>query len=652
MSKMQFVMAILLLSSFAFAWTSCRVPLPNYTIFDATFAIAQAGTNTECAEYSNEYNVLSAPSGDFNYLSTVSAGSPSIDVNTYCTSSYGCNNPPYTPPSPNSDSFSGTTNISLPSSSATLTISLAATQSCQSQYCASSASVAMMVSNGTDSFSASESVSGSGTNLEGCSFGTVLHSASNNTILSIIKTTEGWNISNGVTTLATTSSTGLSISINGSTYSQSTGASCGGSTVASPGSASASASISWNLYTLVSNFTQPTCSDVTTLVDANGTCYEEANTILYNTKGFSSYLPNANTSAYCKAILYSGTDIVIPLITYSPATLAYSSFYNASSGADYLKNNSVHYVYDSVSSRWFLIPAFTCQNTSTISTTQAYALTSASTGEQATKLTQIVVVNNIFKPLGNVSVLINQFTPSTNVTTSLGLFTTDSYGMVTQSLPVATSLFVFSVYGDSGLLQAFSATAIPCSSSELVCKLILVINPNQEAGYINTFGSTSGACSWDNATGSLNCTSIGSNISKTTLTMFHNNATAFTQVCSISINSAGSVFCSVNASIQECYNILMNATYNDGERRVLVSGEVCTYNSPSMGAVGIFAAFLLVCAFTGMGVYFGAPGALIGMASGLTMAALMGMVPPIMFPLVIVMDVVLGGIAAYLVRGA
>lgn len=648
MSKMQFAMAILLLVSFTFAWDSCRVPLPNYTIFDATFAIANAGADTSCAAYSNEYNVLSSPSGNMSYLSSVSAGK-SISGTSYCWGQAGYEQctPAY------SQSFSGTTNISLPSSSASFTVALSASQSCQGPYCTSAADSYAIVSNGTDSFSMSAicPLQTGGSCTYSCSCPTTSCSNTNNTQISMIKTTTGWNISNGVTTLETTSATGLNISINGTAFSQTNSGWCQG-LIAGYGVATSSAAISWNIFATVSNFTQPACSDVATLTDDNGTCYEEANTILYNTKGFSSYFPNANTSTYCKAILYSGTDIVLPLITYSPTTFAYSSFYNATSGADFLKNNTIHYVYDTVSSKWFLVPALTCSNTSTISTTQAYALTSASTGEQATKLTQIVVVSNIFKPLSNVSVLINQFTPSTNITTSLGLFTTDSYGMVAQMLPVATSLFVFSVYGDSGLLQAFSAVAIPCSSSELVCKLILVVNPNQEAGYINTFGTTSGSCSWDNATGYLNCTSIGSNISMTTLSVIYNNASSYVQKCFNIIPSAGSLSCSLNVSIQACYLVLMNATYTDGERRVLVSGQVCTYERSSMGVVGIFAAFLLVCAFTGMGVYFGAPGALIGMASGLTMAALMGMVPPVMFPLVVVMDIVLGGIAAYLVRGA
>jgi hypothetical protein len=634
MSKI-FLMAILLMLSLTFAWDSCRVPLPNYTLFDAKFAIVEAGTETSCSAYSDEYNVLSSPTGNMSYLSTVSAGHPSIYVNTFCSYSYGCNNPPWTPPSPNSKSFSGATSIVLPSTSATLTISVLVQQGCGGSSCSSSADAAMMVSNGSDSFSVSESVSSGGTS-----------SATNDTILSIIKTSTGWNISNGDTTLTSTTNTGLNISINGSATSSS-------NSVTSPGYANAIVTISWNLYLLSSNFTQPTCSNVDALVGDNGTCYEEANTILYNTKGFSSYLPSANASTYCKAILYSGTDIVLPLITYSPAIFAYSSFYNASTGANYLRNNSVHYIYDTVSNRWFLVPAMTCSNASAISTTQAYALSSASTGEAETKIVQIVVVDNIFRPLSNVSVLINQLVLSTNTTTSLGLFQTDSFGIITQSLPISTALFVFSVYGNSGLLQQFSAVAIPCSSSEVVCKLILVINPAQDVGYVNTFGSTSGSCNWDNVTGLVNCTSIGANISNTMLSVFHNNATGYELKCANSINSAGMVDCLINTSIAStCYNILLNATYYGGEKRTLVAGQICTDEKQSMGVIGIFAAFLLVCAFTGMGVYFGAPGALIGMASGLTMAALMGMMPPIMFPAVIVMDVVLAGVAAYLVRGA
>ena len=634
MSK-AFIMAILLLIGFSFAWDSCRVPLPNYTIFDATFGIATAGSETLCSEYSFENNVLVAPS-NIDYLTSYST-----DKTIYCYRAA------WQSPQSCSDSFIYSTNISLPRTTAEFNFSITSQAACASAYnpqivCGYGygiSSTALTVSNGTDNMTISSS----------CSVGYSPCSNSISLVTSFNYSSGVWTLTNGSLSLTTTNQNGINITSSGSV---SVLATYDGYYGTSAFSAQSSSTIKWNLYTLVSNFTQPACSNVTNLVGDDGTCFQDANTILYNTKGFSSYFPSANASTYCKAILYSGTDVVFPLITYSPANFAYSSFYNSSSGAVYLKNNSVHYIYDIISNRWFLSPALTCSNTTTINTVQAYALTSASTGEEATKLTQIVVVSNIFKPLSNVSVLINQFTPSTNTTTSLGLFTTDSYGMVTQMLPVATSLFVFSVYDNSGLLQAFSAVAIPCSSSELVCKLILVVNPNQEAGYINTFGTTSGSCNWDNTTGFLNCTSIGSNISRTTLTVFHNNATEYTQICNNYINSAGEVSCSIDLSTPTCYNILMNTTYSDGERRVLVNGEICTYERASMGVVGIFAAFLLVCAFTGMGVYFGAPGALIGMVSGLTMAALLGMVPPVMFPMVVVMDIVLGGIAAYLVRGA
>jgi hypothetical protein len=269
------------------------------------------------------------------------------------------------------------------------------------------------------------------------------------------------------------------------------------------------------------------------------------------------------------------------------------------------------------------------------------------------KLVQIYVVDNTFAPMYNVSVQINQTDAKTLESIYLGSYLVDNFGSITKSLMPATQIYHFTVVNSSNTtLQDYASMAIPCTSTDLVCKLVLIVNPNVEIGYVNTYGSTNGLCNWDNATGYLNCTSVGSTIKRTALYAYYNNATAYQRVCLDTINSAGMVECTLNSSIQTCYHFMMNATYTDGERRTLVAGEVCTYERGNMGLVGVFAAFILVCAFTGMGVYFGAPGSFIGMATGLTLATLFGFVPAVMFPIVIVMDIVLCGIAAYMVRGS
>lgn len=340
------------------------------------------------------------------------------------------------------------------------------------------------------------------------------------------------------------------------------------------------------------------------------------NTLL--TQNFTNSVNDSSNFSLCiypeNATAYAQTTDTITSLDYNPYQFAHQPFYYT--------NNTTFYKF--------------------------YMLTT-----NESKLVQIYVVDNTFVPMLGVSVQIQQVNPLTSENMNLGSFLVDSFGTTTQALQPATQIYHFSVLSSNGtVLQDYVNQAIPCQSTELVCQLILIVNPNVDIGYLNSFGNSNGMCNWNNATGYLNCTSVGATITGTQLTVIHNNATSYNVTCTNSISTAGMVSCTLNTTIQTCYNLILNATYSNSEKKVLVAGEICTYERPNMGQVGIFGVLLLVAAFTGMGVYFGAPGAFVGMAAGLTLSALIGFVPAIMFPVVIVLDIVLGGIAAYMVRGA
>jgi len=91
----------------------------------------------------------------------------------------------------------------------------------------------------------------------------------------------------------------------------------------------------------------------------------------------NTLVTSANGSAYCKAALYYTlstfqTDIqVLPMITYVPGVSAFADFYNGDSGVAYIQNNTGQFILDRTSHTWFLVPAFSCIDNTTVYSVQA-----------------------------------------------------------------------------------------------------------------------------------------------------------------------------------------------------------------------------------------------------------------------------------------
>jgi hypothetical protein len=93
----------------------------------------------------------------------------------------------------------------------------------------------------------------------------------------------------------------------------------------------------------------------------------------------------ANTSNYCQSLLYFnnpyyGNIQLIPKITYVPSIDAFPDFINASSNSAYIPNNTITYVYDSITSIWYIVPAFTCTSYTAVASTSTLQYNPTATG--------------------------------------------------------------------------------------------------------------------------------------------------------------------------------------------------------------------------------------------------------------------------------
>lgn len=75
----------------------------------------------------------------------------------------------------------------------------------------------------------------------------------------------------------------------------------------------------------------------------------------------------ATPGTYCRALLYFnnpyyGNIQLIPKITYNPGVEAFPNFYNQSDNSAFLPNNTITYIYDQVTSAWYIVPATICPN--------------------------------------------------------------------------------------------------------------------------------------------------------------------------------------------------------------------------------------------------------------------------------------------------
>jgi len=160
------------------------------------------------------------------------------------------------------------------------------------------------------------------------------------------------------------------------------------------------------------------------------------------------------------------------------------------------------------------------------------------------KLVQIFVVDNTYTPMPNVSVKIQQISPITSSEITIGTYSVDAFGSTTQGLQPASQLYHFSVLSSNGtVLQDFANKAIPCSSTELICSLVLVVNPNSLPIDIT---SLTGSCAYYGTTRIITCTGTDTSA---TITALNISAFAFgntTAACSTqAAGSSGTLTCTL-----------------------------------------------------------------------------------------------------------
>ena len=212
----------------------------------------------------------------------------------------------------------------------------------------------------------------------------------------------------------------------------------------------------------------------------------------------------------------------------------------------------------------------------------------------SSKLVQIFVVDNTYTPLLNVSVKIQQISPVTSENIVIGSFLVDAFGSTTQTLQPVSQLYHFSVLSSTGaLLQDYSNRAIPCSSTELVCQLILVVNPSTLPIDIT---SLTGSCSYDSPTRIISCTGTD-----TSGNIAYLNVSAFGlggggAVCSNQIaGSSGTVTCTL-PDINGTYNGYFFGIDTAGYNHLIDTGAytVGAATPTSYGRDGFLALVMLV----------------------------------------------------------
>ena len=89
---------------------------------------------------------------------------------------------------------------------------------------------------------------------------------------------------------------------------------------------------------------------------------------------FTTGMKVGTTTGYCRVLLYFnnpyyGNIQLIPKITYIPGVDAIHNFFNTSDNSAYIPNNTISYIYDSVTSGWFIVPAYICSSYSIVGST-------------------------------------------------------------------------------------------------------------------------------------------------------------------------------------------------------------------------------------------------------------------------------------------
>lgn len=254
------------------------------------------------------------------------------------------------------------------------------------------------------------------------------------------------------------------------------------------------------------------------------------------------------------------------------------------------------------------------------------------------KLVQVFVVDNTYTPMTGVAVKIQQISPVSGANIVIGTFPVDAFGSITQGLQPATQLYHFSVQTLNGtLLQDFANKAIPCSAAELVCSLVLVVNPN---ALPIDLSSLSGSCSYSAGSRVISCTGADASATITSL-----NLTAFTfgntsVACSnFTLGASGTVACTL-PNVNGTYNGFFFGVDPAGYNHLIASGSytIGSGAQTSFGRDGFLAAVLVVVVAATLMTGSLAVSIIIG-CFGLFVALAFGLLPAYNLPVVILIAV-------------
>lgn len=127
-----------------------------------------------------------------------------------------------------------------------------------------------------------------------------------------------------------------------------------------------------------------------------------------------------NTSSLCKDLVYYGTTLLIPKITYFPGQDAFAYLYNTTNNAAFLKNNTVNYILDANSGQWYAVtPPFTCPDFTNVYSASATLYPYSST---QTTTPQLYLIQNCYA-----NTLLNSFTWDIKSTSSRTFNLTKTY---------------------------------------------------------------------------------------------------------------------------------------------------------------------------------------------------------------------------------
>jgi hypothetical protein len=240
--------------------------------------------------------------------------------------------------------------------------------------------------------------------------------------------------------------------------------------------------------------------------------------------------------------------------------------------------------------------------------------------------TIIQVIDNNRAPLSGYFVQISRQNVTSNSYYPISYTQTDINGQSTVLLTPNSVLYKFSIYDSTGkAVQSYSPAVITCNTlTQTVCNVVLVVGQITSIPYVSTFNYANASCTWNNATGDLSCTPLGSVINSTELDVILVSQTAYNStICNQAGVGTATVTCSLPTDAGNCYQFAFRGTLNTGGTPDLAGGQVCIAGPPTFtpnNGVGLLLAFILLAIGAILGLAFGVAGTLIGMAFGLMIA--------------------------------